>query len=100
MTDFRPDLRTLPSGFEIEPGFHGTPEEGMCALEAVSWIAGLPHSDQPSCVCETISALVRSMNDRMSHSQRQGLKPFLPRLVGSKDAALAKPRAKATTVSL
>lgn len=66
----------------------------MCALEAVSWIAGLPHSDQPACVCDVLSSLMRSMNDRMGHSDRQGLVPFLPRLIDSRDPELAGPRAR------
>ncbi len=87
--------RTLPVGFELQPGFHGAPEEGMCALETVAWMAGLPHTDQPPCVCPVIATLLRSMNDRMTHFHRQGLIPFLARIIGTKEAALARPRAEA-----
>ncbi len=57
--------RNLPVGFELQPGFHGAPEEGMCALETVAWMAGLPHSDQPPCVCPVIATLLRSMNAKL-----------------------------------
>ena len=87
--------RTLPVGFELQPGFHGAAEEGMCALETVAWMAGLPHSDQPPCVCPVIATLVRSMNDRMTHFHRQGLIPFLPRMIDTKEEALARSRAEA-----
>jgi len=88
-------LRTLPVGFELQPGFHGAPEEGMCALEAVAWMAGLPHSDQPPCICPVIATLLRAMNDRMTHFHRQGLIPFLPRIAGTKQTDLDRPRAEA-----
>lgn len=95
MAESKIELRDLPLGVELQPGFHSGPEEGMCALEAVSWMAGLPHSDQPRCVCGVLQSLLRSMNDRMTHCHRQSLVPFLPRLVGTRDPALAGPRAKA-----
>lgn len=94
MSKSKIELRDLPAGFELQPGFHSGPEEGMCALEAVSWMAGLPHSDQPRCVCDVLQSLMRSMNDRMTHFDRQSLIPFLPRLVGTRDPALVGPRAK------
>ena len=33
-------IRQLPGSFELQPGFHGAPEDGLCALEAVAWLAG------------------------------------------------------------
>jgi hypothetical protein len=90
-----PDLRTLPPDLELLPGFHGSPEEGLCALEAVSWMTGLPHSDRPACVCPVLASFLRAMNDHMPHDLRQRLIPFLPSLVGTRDPALAAPRATA-----
>jgi hypothetical protein len=90
-----PDLRTLPPDLELLPGFHGSPEEGLCALEAVSWMSGLPHSDRPACVCPVLASFLRAMNDHMPHDLRQRLIPFLPSLVGTRDPALAAPRATA-----
>ncbi len=94
MADSETLPRTLPPEFELQPGFHGNPDEGLCALEAVAWIAGEPHSDEPACVCPTMVSLMRCTNDHMSHFQRQRLIPFLPRLVDTRDEALARPRAE------
>ena len=88
-------IRQLPGSFELQPGFHGAPEDGLCVLEAVAWMAGLPHSDQPACVCEVLATLLRSTNDHMPHFQRQRLIPFLPRLIDTRNPALANPRATA-----
>ncbi len=85
--------RQLPGSTELQPGFHGTPEDGLCALEAVAWMAGLPHSDQPACVCEVLTTLLRGINDHMPHFQRQRLVPFLPRLIDTRRPELAGSRA-------
>ncbi len=97
MSDQDRQIRQLPGSFELQPGFHGAPEDGLCALEAVAWLAGLPHSDQPACVCEVLATLLRSTNDHMPHFQRQRLIPFLPRLIDTRNPALAGPRATALT---
>ncbi len=89
------ELLSLPAGFELQPGFHAEPGEGMCALEAVAWIAGLPHSDHPSGVCPVFTIFLRTMNDRMTHLHRQRLIPFLPRIVGSQYPDMVLPRARA-----
>ena len=38
---------------------HKAREDGMCALEAVAWLAGEPHTDHPKCVSQVIGAFVR-----------------------------------------
>lgn len=94
MTTGDREIRRLPKGFELQPGFHSSPEDGMCALEAVAWIAGLPHNDQPSCVCPVLATFLRTVNDRMTHLQRQRLVAVLPRLVDTRDPGLVVPRAR------
>lgn len=37
-------------------GKHGSPEGGLCLLEAVAYVAGEPHSDHPACVSPVIAA--------------------------------------------
>ncbi len=69
--------------FELRAGKHGKVEDGVCAMEAVAWLEGLPHSDAPECTCPVIAAFVRTINDRMLSEARQGLVPYLPRLVGT-----------------
>jgi hypothetical protein len=57
-----------PFGASYEPltlsaGKHKSPDEGLCAMEAAAWLAGLPHSDRPQCTSEVIAAYIRNFND-------------------------------------
>ena len=68
----------------LERSSHEYPEEGMCVMEAVAFVAGEPHSDSPSCVSPIISAFLRRWNDDLPDAERQRLKPYIPRLVGTR----------------
>jgi hypothetical protein len=59
----------------------------VCAMEAVAWLAGEPHTDHPECVSPVIGEFVRSWNDAMNDTDRQILKPLLPRLIGTRGSA-------------
>ena len=88
------DIETL----ELLNGAHGSRSEGVCLLEAVAWFAGEPHTDHPACVSPVLSAFGRSWNDALPDDERQKLKPYVPRLVGtSGDAAADTRRAWMTT---
>ncbi len=69
--------------FSLKRGAHNNAEEGVCAMEAVAWLEGLPHSDSPECTCPVIASYVRTLNDNMGKTDRQRLVPYLPRLVGT-----------------
>lgn len=69
--------------FRLLIGSHRTAESGLCAMEAVAWLEGLPHSDRPVCTCPIIGAYVRALNDGLPYEQRQLLLAYLPRLVGT-----------------
>ncbi len=69
--------------FRLKRGKHRNAEKGVCAMEAVAWLEGLPHSDAPECTCPVIASYVRTLNDNMSDNQRQRLVPYLPKLVGT-----------------
>ena len=72
-------------GIVLKHGSHRTPDAGMCLLEAVAYIAGEPHSDHPDCVCPVLAAFGRAWNDALDDEARNRiLKPFLPRLVGTR----------------
>jgi hypothetical protein len=70
----------------LKSGSHDSPEAGMCAMEAVAWLAGEPHSDHPACACPVVSAAVRRLNDSITDdaTRTELLRPLLPRLVGSR----------------
>ena len=67
----------------LENGSHRGPDEGVCLMEAVAWLAREPHSDEPKCVCPVLGAFGRGLNDRLDVERRGRLKPLIPALVGT-----------------
>jgi hypothetical protein len=72
----------LPA-LHLAKGAHDTPEQGICLLEAVALFAGEPFTDDPSCVSPVLRAFGIASNDEWDDVQRQKLKLFIPRLVGT-----------------
>ena len=75
------------------PGWHVRREDGLCVLEAVSWFAGLAHSDQPDCTDWVIAAYARTLNDALPDEQRDRLIPYIPKLAGTADGCPPEKRA-------
>lgn len=71
------------AAFTLMSGKHKTPEQGVCAMEAVAWLEGLKHTDRPKCTSPVIASFVRALNDCLLDSERQRLVAYLPRLVGT-----------------
>ena len=73
-------------GIVLKGGGHADRSAGVCAMEAVAWIAGEPHADHPQCACPVIGAFMRSWNDRLPDDETRTrlLRPLLPLLVGSR----------------
>jgi hypothetical protein len=78
-------------------GRHKSAANGMGTMEAVAWLAGEKHSDRPDCTCPVITAYVSRIADWASDEQRQQLRAFLPRLIGSRSAEHMAPRAQYLT---
>lgn len=76
--------RTIPEGTRLERGGHGSPDKGLCVMEAVAWVAGEPHSAHPACACPVVGALLRPLSDWMPDEQRQRLLPFVVEIAGSR----------------
>ena len=63
---------------QLSHGSHSSRAKGVCAMEAIAWLAGEPHSDTPHCVCPSIAEIFRDWNDALPHDQRNHiLKPLL-----------------------
>src|SRR5262245_3508447 len=79
----------LDSIVVLKAGGHEDRAEAVCAMEAVAWLAGEPHSDSPVCACPVVSSFMRSWNDAIRDDvhRTELLKPLLPLLVGSKSTA-------------
>ncbi len=66
-------------------GSHDNIDDGMCVMEAVSYVAGEEWSDNPACACPIVSDFMRTWNDSLCDADRNKLlKPLIPRLVGSR----------------
>ena len=70
----------------LKTGAHPAPNNGLvdaCVMEAVAYMAGEPWSDHPACASQVVGAFLRSWNDTLPDDDRQQLKQYVPRLVGS-----------------
>jgi hypothetical protein len=70
----------------LKYGSHRSVEAGLCAMEAVAWLAGEKHSDSPRCACPVVANMVRRLNDRLPNDETRTrlLKPLLVKLIGSR----------------
>ena len=76
-------LEELMNGGILDKGSHMSFTEGACAMEWVSYIAGLRHTDAPECVSPVLRTFTINLNDGWDTEQRQKLVPLLPRMVGT-----------------
>jgi hypothetical protein len=77
-------LRILPS-IKLESGAHGAFEEGACAMELASWLAGEKYNDHPECVCPVVAAFMRGWNDSLPDDERTALLlPLIPKTIGTR----------------
>jgi len=83
----------MSSDYTLAPGTHATPDDGRCAMEWVSHLAGEPHSDQPQCVTPVLRALCIALNDGLEDEPRQRLRPYLSRTIGTAGDGLDTARA-------
>jgi hypothetical protein len=89
-------IAVLPDRLErfLSPEFHlrsgaGSGINGeadVCLMQAVGWLAGEPgFSDSPDCACPVLRAYCVRLNDSdLFADQRDMLKPFGPRIVGTR----------------
>src|SRR5215217_5966254 len=82
MTVILDRLATLET-LHLQNGSHSSYEKGACAMEYVAWLAGEDITDAPQCASPVLRIYTIGLNDRWDNDQRQRLKPFLPRIVGT-----------------
>ncbi len=81
---------------ELKHGGHKSPDEGLCLMEAVAFMAGERHSDKPVCACTVWAAFGRRLNDADWPSDEARTKALLPvarLLVGTRDPDKEQARA-------
>ena len=82
----------MSTDYTLAYGTHANPEDGRCAMEWVSYLAGQPHSDEPACVSPVLRAFCTSLNDSLEDLPRQRLRPYLGRTIGTADDGLDESR--------
>jgi hypothetical protein len=73
----------MTDDYVLSYGTHAAPQDGRCAMEWVSHLAGEPHSDSPACVSPVLRAMCIALNDALDHEPRQRLRPYLARTIGT-----------------
>jgi hypothetical protein len=79
--------------YTLKSGSHANPEDGLCAMEWCAYIAKEPHSDQPVCVSPVLKSFCIAFNDALPDDQRQRLRPYLTRCIGTAGDGLDERRA-------
>jgi hypothetical protein len=83
----------MSTDYTLGYGTHASPEEGRCAMEWVSHLAGEPHSDAPACVSPVLRAFCTALNDGLEDEPRQRLRLYLARTIGTAQDGLDETRA-------
>ncbi len=93
MTDDPINSDRLAQIITLAAGSHEKFSEGVCAMEAVAYVAGEKFSDHPKCACPVIGAYMRAWNDALPQADRDRLLlPLIPRLVGSRSTKAVEDR--------
>jgi hypothetical protein len=82
----------MGTDYTLSYGTHRSPEDGRCAMEWVSHLAGEPHSDAPACVSPVLRAYCTSLNDSLDDAPRQRLRAYLARTIGTAEDGLDEAR--------
>ena len=80
----------LYDGVELVNRVGDRSQRQLCVMSLVALIAGERHSDRPDCACPVITAYAIKLNDALDDEIRQRLKPFAPRIVGTRDGYAAE----------
>lgn len=76
----------------LTPGEHNNPTDGLCLMEAVTYVCHLDHTDCPRCVSPVLGEFGRNLNDVLPVDRRQDLKQLIPNLIGTADDGLDETR--------
>jgi hypothetical protein len=85
--------------YELRQGNSQSPRDGACTMDAVSWFAYGRLGDRPYCACPVLTAYVIRGQDAMPHATRQLLKPFIFRLIGSRNKAAESKRVRSLVLA-
>ncbi|NKB49072.1 MAG: hypothetical protein GKS02_06880 [Alphaproteobacteria bacterium] len=89
-TDFA--HQRLYDSVSLVPRVGNRGDNELCVMSLVALLAGERHTDRPSAACPVIATFAIKVNDGIDCDARQALKPFAPRIIGTRDG-LARGRA-------
>ncbi|WP_370372923.1 hypothetical protein [Henriciella pelagia] len=68
----------------LREGAGGDYKNGLCFMEAVSWLASEGATDRPECACPVLGKFAIALNDRMDSASRQKLLPLVLPMTGTR----------------
>lgn len=71
----------------LSRGSHRSPDQGVCFMEAYTVVHKRPFSDHDDTVSPVIGSFLRSWNDNLGDDDRQKLKPYILKVVGTNTGA-------------
>lgn len=74
--------------YRLSAGSHEDPADGRCAMEWIAYLAGEPHTDDPKCVDPKLRQVLMGLNDSLDDVNRQRLRPYLARAIGTANDGL------------
>ena len=78
----------------LRKGAGGSFDNGLCVMEAVSWLGGETCSDTPQCACPELGRFAVRLNDILSNENRQKLIPLAFDMLGTRSKEHEKIRAE------
>lgn len=83
MTDF--SHQRLYDSISLVPRVGNRRDNELCVMSLVALLAGEDHTDRPQVACPVIATFAIKVNDGIDCDARQTLKPFAPRIIGTRD---------------
>jgi hypothetical protein len=81
-----PDIERLYERVRLVSGKGSRRHGRLCIMTFVALLAGERHTDAPETASPVIRHFAIALNDGMPDDERQRLKPFAPRIIGTRDA--------------
>lgn len=82
-TDF--SNQRLYDSISLVPRVGNRADNELCVMSLVALLAGEGHTDRPKAACPVIATFAIKVNDGIDCDARQALKPFAPRIIGTRD---------------
>lgn len=79
-------LERLYDSVTLVPRIGRRQDGELCVMSLVALLANERHTDRPGTACPAIAAFAIKINDSSDDATRQALKPFAPRMIGTRDS--------------